>query len=280
MTFEDARALVNFAGDNSLHISSAPCTLLGHTAQAVWGGIENDIVGDVFTIHAELDDGLVSKMPVDKWVSPSGAPWPYQNEFEVGCTLEHAAYYLTWAIAIFGPVKEVVSFSDCLLPNKLGNHNSSELGADLSIGVIKFHSGPVMRLTTSILSPKNHSLQIAGSSGILESAECWTMTAPVRFKAYKKLRRRLFLSPLGKKLNYNSTFGIEDPKQVKESIDFAAGIQEMLEAVSRDESPYLSADFCLHVTEVTLALINLNEDTAKFQPITTFDKLKPKYVKI
>ena len=46
-------------------------------------------------------------MAPEAWRSDSGNPWPVKDEYEVGCTLEHAGYYVTWFVAFFGPARTV-----------------------------------------------------------------------------------------------------------------------------------------------------------------------------
>ena len=38
------------------------------------------------------------------------------SHFEIDCTLEHAGYYLTWLVALFGSVTEVHAFSSLRFP--------------------------------------------------------------------------------------------------------------------------------------------------------------------
>ena len=52
-------------------------------------------VGQVRLVYAELDDNPVHLMAPEGWTNELGTPWPYLNEYRVGCTLEHAGYYLT-----------------------------------------------------------------------------------------------------------------------------------------------------------------------------------------
>ena len=47
----------------------------------------------------------------------SGALWPALDEFEVGCTYQHAGYFLTW-LYNFLVLLKVHSFSKCLFENK------------------------------------------------------------------------------------------------------------------------------------------------------------------
>src|SRR4028119_705640 len=88
MSFEDAQELVDLATERGLYLSSAPCSLLGETAQTIWKALREEVIGQVRLVYAEMDDGLVHRMPYRKWFSASGTPWPYKDEFEVGCTLE------------------------------------------------------------------------------------------------------------------------------------------------------------------------------------------------
>ncbi len=103
MRFEDAHELVELAEMRGLQISGAPCSLLGESAQTLWKALREKKIGDIYAVYAEMDDGLVHRMPYRKWFSASGNPWPAHDEFEVGCTLEHAGYVLGWLPAFFGP---------------------------------------------------------------------------------------------------------------------------------------------------------------------------------
>ena len=69
-------------------------------------------------MYADLDDGPFHLMEPQTWRSPSGAPYDYQEEVKVGVTVEHAAYYLSWLTAFFGPAKTVTAFSSCLWPER------------------------------------------------------------------------------------------------------------------------------------------------------------------
>ena len=152
-------------------------------------------VGTVRLVYAEMDDGMVSRMPYRAWKSASGAPWPATDEFEVGCTFEHAGYYLTWLPAFFGPAQTVTAFSSCLLPDKQTDEPLSENAPDFSVACIKFASGVVARLTCSIIAPHDHSLRIVGDEGILSTHDCWYYRSPVRIQRFFTIRRKTFVSP-------------------------------------------------------------------------------------
>ena len=118
MQFDQAQELVELAKARGLHLSGAPCSVLNQAAQSLWKAIREEQVGKPRLVYAEFDDGMVTLMPYKKWLSESGIPWPYKDEFEVGCTVEHAGYPLTWLVAFFGPARSVHAFATTLLPDK------------------------------------------------------------------------------------------------------------------------------------------------------------------
>ncbi|MEO1135735.1 MAG: Gfo/Idh/MocA family oxidoreductase, partial [Pseudomonadota bacterium] len=99
VSMPDAHALAKLARDNNLMLASAPCNWLSQSAQTVWKAISKGEIGTPRLVYAELDDDFIPQAPYEKWLSESGAPWPAKDEFETGCTLEHAGYYLTWLMA-------------------------------------------------------------------------------------------------------------------------------------------------------------------------------------
>jgi len=119
-----------------------------------------------------MDDGMVFRMPYRTWASAAGAPWPAKDEFEVGCTFEHAGYYLTWFPAFFGPARLVTAFSACLVPDKKTDVSLERKAADFSVACITFESGVVVRLTCSIIAPHDHTLRIIGDRGVLGTHDC------------------------------------------------------------------------------------------------------------
>ena len=150
MDIHQAKELVALAESKGLLIVSAPCNLLSEAAQTLWKKLRENVIGTVRLVYAEMDDAMVHKMPYKGWISKSGTPWPYKDEFEIGCTLEHAGYYLSWLAAFFGPAKSVTSFASIQIPDKLPEETLNMASPDFSVACIQFHSGVVARLTTSI----------------------------------------------------------------------------------------------------------------------------------
>lgn len=282
MNYDDAERLVSLAEEKGLVISSAPCSLLGNAAQTLWRGVRDKVVGDIRLVYAELDDGMVHRMPYKKWRSVSGAPWPFKDEFEVGCTLEHAGYYLGWLIAMFGPVESVMAYSDCLIRDKLTDVELNPPDSpDFSVGVLRFSSGVVARLSTTLVGPHDHSIRIIGEQGVLGLQDCWFNDARVYFRKLISIRRKTLLSPL------KSTYKLPKAPRMKvkstggNRMDYVAGVAELAVSIQQGRPCRLSPRFSLHVNEVALALQNAGNrpetyiTRSRFEPIEPLDWAKP-----
>jgi predicted dehydrogenase len=208
-------------------------------------------------------------MRYKEWRSRSGTPWPYKDEFEVGCTLEHAGYYVTWLTTFFGPAKTVTAYSSCLVPDKLCE--LEVIAPDFSVACLEFASGVMARLTCSIVAPRNHSLRLMGDGGFLATDNGWDYSSPIYFKHYNhptrgvksKLMRLLFKSkrlrallrhpelryPLARKCDFHLRYGVGSHQ-----MDFARGIAELADAITNKRPCRLSARHALHVDEIVLTM--------------------------
>ncbi len=275
MEMEQAEKLVDFAEQQGLYLASAPCNLLSQAAQTMWKALREEVVGKVYLVYAEMDDGLIHKMPYKSWVSESGIPWPYIDEFEVGCTLEHAGYYLSWLPAFFGRAESVTAFGSTQIKDKETDIALEIDSPDFSVACIKFASGVVARLTCSIIAPHDHSLRIFGEDGIISIQDCWFYNSPVHIRRMFNLRRKRFISPIKqkyklknqqfKKFNYRAAF----------QMDFARGIVEMVDAARENRPCRLSARYSLHVNELTLAIHNARQTNGTYQIKSSFEPIEP-----
>lgn len=265
-----ARALVDLASELGLQISSAPCSLLGETAQTLWRAVRAERVGTVRVVYAEMDEGLVHLMPFRSWSSDAGAPWPYRDEFELGTVIEHAGYVVTWLPAMFGSAVEVVGFADCLIDDKGG---VSTAGTDFAVAVVRFESGVVARVTCSLIAPHDHSLRVVGDEGVLSVGDTWYYDAPVHVRRSINIarrhqwlpRRRLPLAGSPRRYKYRGT----------QQMDFARGVADLADAVATGRTPRLSAEYCLHATEIVLALDQALRGQARYEMTTRCSPIEP-----
>ena len=179
MDYSSASQLVNLATSRNLYLGSAPCSVLGETAQTIWKAIREGVIGPVRLVYANFDAGMNPKSRPWLWLGESGAPWPAKDEFEVGCTYEHAGYFLTWLAAYFGPAKAVTAFASCQVPDK--GISLDVITPDFTVGCIEYENGIVARVTCSLLGPVDKSLTIVGDNGVIYTKDLRDDASPVYF---------------------------------------------------------------------------------------------------
>ena len=293
LNFAEAKELVELAQKNNLHIASAPCSLLGETAQTVWKILREGGIRKVYLAYAELDDSMIHQTNFKSMRSKSGTPWPYKNEFETGCVMEHAGYYLTWLTAFFGPANVVTSFSGCLIPDKTDDVYKENMAPDFSVGCIEFESGVVARLTCSIVADRDRSLTIVGDEGTVYVRDCWQYRSPVylkkRFAKKSWIQRNpwIWRIPIMRKLDHHYANKkaiyplLSDPSSRLQQrnplniMDYARGIAELSAAIVEGRQCRLSAEHALHVTELTIALQYPQKMGTPYKMTSTFAPIKP-----
>ncbi len=286
--FSQAKELVQLAEAKGLYFSAAPCNLLGETAQTLWKALRKKEIGDIRLVLAELDDGPFHLAEPHQWRSESGAPYDYREEFKVGVTIEHSAYHLSLLTAFFGPAKTITPFSACLWPDRpISPEERLKITApDFSVAIITFESGVVARLTCSLISPFDHELKIVGDTGVLTVNECWNYSAPVYLDKFSSLRYRAERYPITKEHPFIKNLLGKHPRvypPVRKSnirkryaryhMDYGRGIADLARAIQEQRPPRIPADFCLHLTELGLAIQKAESTT--YQVTTTFKPLQP-----
>jgi predicted dehydrogenase len=244
--------------------------VLGEAAQTVWRLLREGSVGRVRAVYAELDEGMIHRERYDTWVSAAGNRWPYQDEFEVGCTVEHAGYSLSWLAAFFGPATSVSAFSSVQIPDKRAGVPADRMAPDLSVAAIHFESGVVARLTCSVIAPADHSLRIFGDDGVLSTPDVWDYRSPVHSRRWLTIRRRMLLTPW----RTRHPRAAEPGRTVTED-DRGRGVAELASAVAEGRPSRLSGRFSLHVTELTLAIQGAGRAGATHAIATRFDPIAP-----
>jgi len=130
----------------------------------------------------------------------------------------------------------------------------TKVAPDVSFGFLEFANGAVGRISIGWVAPADMTLTIVGDQGILSVPDVWQASAPVL------LRRRIRTA--GKTNGY-----LADPVQLPfvvpptryryndtHDLTVGAGIGDMAGALLAGGQPFLSADYCLHVLDVSLRL--------------------------
>lgn len=274
MHIEQGKELVEIAERNHLSLATAPCNVLSETAQTVWKALREGRIGRARLAYAEMDAGQLFGN-YKEWYSESGAQWPFDDEFETGCTLEHIGYYLGWLTAFFGPGLRVSSFGVVL---NQGKGTSDDCATpDYTVGNIEFASGLVARITCGLYASRDHSLKIFGDDAVLSVDDCWDYHAPVFVEDRKpktwreKHPRRARMLGIGRP---NIPL-VREPKFVYcrngSRSDWCRGIAEQAEAVAEKRESRLSIRWSLHLNELMLAISN--GYTGPIQ--STFEPIKP-----
>ena len=274
LRLEQAKELVEVAERKGLQLSSAPCTLLNPAAQSVWKALREEPVGPIRLVYAEMEDGMVHRMPVHKWINEAGVPWPYRDEFETGCTVEHAGYVLSWLAAFFGPAETVSAFSATLVPEKVPTEDIRP-AQDFSVGCITFENGVIARLTCGLYAPVDHALKFFGDEGVITVADPRNDRSSIHEQRYITVRRRRMLTPWRRRHALVGGNKKEVRYRGSQRRDFCAGVAEMAEAIAAGRSCRLSARFCLHVNELTLALHNALDQASPYRLTTRFEPIEP-----
>jgi predicted dehydrogenase len=297
MDYLSARQLVNFARSKNLYLGSAPCSMLGETAQTIWKALREGLIGPVRLVYANFDAGMNPKSKPWLWLGESGAPWPAKDEFEVGCTYEHAGYFLTWLAAFFGPAKAVSAFASCQVPDK--GRPLDVMTPDFTVGCIEYENGIIARATCSLLAPADRSLTIVGDNGVIYTKDLRDDASPVYFKRVpagrleaaleyrfdhwqNRLERLINWFPWswGNRWRFLHNYPFIRKPSLRSSskykpVDFCRGPAEMAEAIRNNRPSRLSADLGLHIVELTEALQRPEKAGGRQLMRSTFDAIQP-----
>jgi predicted dehydrogenase len=251
MRVEEITALADLAEARGLMLVSAPCTLFSPPAQTLWKAVRDGAVGPIRLVYAEMDDGMVARAPTAKWINEAGVAWPALDEFEVGCTVEHAGYVLSWLCAMFGPVDTLTAHAEILMPDKMPDVDLAP-APDFSVATLRFRSGVTARLTNGLYAEHDHRLALWGDHGALIVDDPRSDDSPVRLRRYRELRRRRWLAR-GRRLKPLGGREAIARYRGSQTRDFCRAVADMATALVENRPPITGARFAAHVAEVTMA---------------------------
>ena len=298
MEMSEAEDLVRIAESKGLVLASAPSRILGETGQTMWKALREKAIGRVYAAYAEMDGGMVHTFRYKEWKNELNMPWPYKDEFEVGCTVEHAGYPVSWLSAYFGGVDTVTTFGARQVNNGEIDTALEVTPPDLTVACLRFKSGVVARLTSSWIAPHDHSMRIFGDRGVLKTDDLWQPRAPVyifRDKTFRLVNRSITIArkekypmaeppkqPLGSQIRAAAQSPLAILRSararflhLRKRVDFCLGPREVAESILEGRPCRLSSKYCLHNTEVVLAISNGSGCSAPYRVKTSFEPILP-----
>ncbi|QJU57273.1 Gfo/Idh/MocA family oxidoreductase [Sphingomonas sp. AP4-R1] len=284
-------------------LAAAPCNLYSDALATVWKVVKEGTIGRPVLVYAEMDDSPAHLMHLDSVRSPTGAPFPYAEELQEGCTVEHIGYHLVWLCALFGPAIGVTAFSKFLVPDKVAAPLSPPDTPDLSVACLDFANGVAARITCSWVAPRDHSLRIIGDAGQISLDNAFHDQSPVfleRFSRVSLSARKAYTArtqPLvGRRFGIGGgrldlvrrwkSHAVEQERGVGRSPkhrlvswlrrrevyaqDKILGIAEMGKAIAEGRPQLMAPDFLMHLNELTLLVQGAGSEGRTVKPTTSF----------
>jgi predicted dehydrogenase len=305
---DQTRELFALAAERALVLTGAPDNLFCDAIGTVWKAVRDGIIGQPALVYAELDDNPAHLMRLDTVESPTGQPFPFIEELQAGCTLEHVTYHLVWICALFGPALSVTAFSKHLVPNKTVKPLSPPDAPDFSVACLEFAGDVAARITCSWVAPRDHRFRIIGEKGEISVDNIFHDQSPVRFERFSRVSlaaRKAYTvrnQPLigrcfgvgGRRLELVrrwKSHAVEAERGVGTSLkhrfvawlrrkeiyaqDKLLGIAEMARAMREGRPQPMPPDFLMHINEITLLIHGAGPQGATIRPTTTFQPLHP-----
>lgn len=307
-SLEHSRELFEIAKKHGVRLLGAPSNIYSDTVRTILTAVTEGAIGKPLLVYAELDDSPIHLMGLDGVSSRTGAPWPLHEEIHEGCTYEHLGYHLVWICALLGPAVSVSAFSSELIDTKAKGLPGKVGTPDYSVVNLQFANGAVARITCSVVAPRDHGMRVIGREGEITVDGYRRYRSPVRVERFSKasLSARK-LETLQAHPTLGGWFGIggrrveltrnwkseavEKDQQMKSSAkqrlvewirrrevyaqDKLIGIAEMAREIREGRPQYLSAEFLLHINELTLMTQGAGPGGIAVSPTTTFERLGP-----
>ncbi|MFT3719913.1 Gfo/Idh/MocA family protein [Pseudorhodoferax sp.] len=305
---DQTKELFDIAERHGVVLSGAPSNLYCDAVGTLWKAVLDGAIGKPVLVYAELDDNPAHLMQLEKVQSPTGAPFPYVEELQEGCTVEHVAYHLVWICAMFGPAVSVTAFSKHLVAHKTDTPLSPADTPDFSVACLHFANGVAARITCTWVSPRDHRMRIIGEEGEITADNAFHDQAPVHLERFSRVslsarkaysvRTQPLLGRLfgvgGRRLPLVrrwKSYAVEAEKGVGRSPkhklvswlrrreiyaqDKLLGIAEMARALREGKPQPMPPDFHVHINELTLLIQRAGHDSVAMQPQTSFAPMAP-----
>lgn len=302
------RELFELARQRGVILTGAPCNIFSDAVSTMWKAVRDGAIGKPILIYAEMDDNPAHLMQLETVQSPTGAPFPYVEELQEGCTVEHVGYHLVWLCAMFGPALSVTAFSKCLVEHKTDTPLSPPDTPDFSVACLDFADGVAARLTCTWVSPRDHRVRVIGEEGEISIDNAFHDQSPVTIERFSRVSlaarkahtvrnqpligrrfgiggRRVPLVRRWKSHAVEAERGVGRSLKHKfvswlrrreiHALDKLLGVAEMARAMKEGRPQPLPPDFLTHLNELTLLIQRAGTQGVAVRPETTFKPIGP-----
>ena len=195
-TFEEATMLMNLAREKGLMYTTAPDTFLGGWEQSARKYIDDGIVGEPRTVHAQVTMHYNPETPFFE-LAPKYYFFPLH--YGGGFPFDLGGYYLHEMINLFGSIKRVTGFGGNLFPERTyENPNHPKYGETFEVNTpttlmaaLEFENGVLGTFHISSDSTMTQNFVVTGTQGALKLGD------PNMFNAELKVTRPGAQPPVG-----------------------------------------------------------------------------------
>jgi predicted dehydrogenase len=177
LNLNDARDLVATSLKTQTPFGSAPGVLFNPAFLKLVELAQSGDLGRPLLIRASIHEGPVPRMLTQQWASDTGAQWPKEEEFRLGCVIEHSAYAFDLVSALWG------SWSRATYQKKRLNttHIENELySPDWTTVNLHYSDGRLAVVNLSIVEPEDHSFQVLYENALIRIEDIWDFNSKLQ----------------------------------------------------------------------------------------------------
>ena len=267
VTLEEARELVEIAGEKGLYLGVAPDTVLGAGLQTARRAIDTDMIGTISSGIAVINRNQVMNSEYFTFLRGEGGSLPY----DVG------VYYVGALLSLLGPVKAIRAFgmpAPLHIPEFMYVNAEAQPwqipGSNVISASLQFERGALVSVLFdgNTVNASQHNITLFGSRGILKVGDPNTFGDPVSLIYADQPECTLPFTH-----GYNGVNTVETSP-----FDFyghrGVGVAEMAYAICAGRPNRCSKEYGLHCLEVLAGMEESSATGKTVEPVSRFE-MKP-----
>lgn len=275
-TFEDATMLMNLAAEKGLMYTTAPDTFLGAWEQSARKYLDDGIVGQPITVHAQVTSHYNPETP---FFDEAPKYFFFPLHYGGGFPFDLGGYYLHEMINLFGSVKRVTGFGGNLFPErKYENPKHPKYGEKFEVNTpttllaaLEFESGVLGTFHISSDSSSSQNFMVTGTQGTMKLGDPNMFNDTISVTRSGAKPQKEFMMP-GMQPKSGPGMGMEADDDVQQLVEFSmsslpttvelpllhgfydsvrgVGLADMCYALRNGRRPRCHADIGYHSIEI------------------------------